>query len=74
MGLSVTCMCLWVSVSGTRALFTGKMFLYVAASISSAGMFVCEGGVFWKDHQKVWDQKQSPPCEGGHADPGPPSP
>lgn len=43
-GLSVTCICLWASVSRTRALFTGKMFLYVATSISSGGMFVCEEG------------------------------
>lgn len=30
--------------------------------------------MFWKDQQKALDQKQSPPCEEGRTDLGPPRP
>ena len=47
-GMSVVCVCVcvcvWASASGTRAAFTGKMFLFLAASIPSEGMFVCVEG------------------------------
>ena len=80
-GMSVVCVCVCVCVCvsghlrvGQGLRLQGKCFSFWLLPFPQRGCLCVWRGVSRKDQQKLWGQKQSPPGEEGHTDPGPPSP